>query len=67
MIEIAQRAAEQFGGVRKLAAALGIKHTAFYSWTEIPDKRVRKISELTGIPLHELRPDLYDAPQEPNR
>ena len=59
MIEIVSKAAEKVGGVTKLAAAIGIKHNAFYVWKEIPAKRVIAISKATGIPREELRPDLY--------
>lgn len=63
MIEIVERAAERVGGVTKLAAALGIKHPSFHSWQRVPAERVLDIERITGLPRHELRPDLYPAPE----
>lgn len=65
MIEILSKAAKQVGGVTKLAKEIGIKHNGFYAWKEIPAKHVPAISKATGIPRHELRPDLYEATNEP--
>ena len=47
------------GGRRSLANALGISYEAVRLWKEIPVKRIAKVSELTGIPRHELRPDIF--------
>lgn len=59
MIQIVEQAAEKVGGLGKLAEGLGIKHQSFYSWERIPAGRVLDIERLTGIPRHDLRPDLY--------
>jgi len=59
MIEIVSRGAEKAGGLGKLAAALGICHQSFYSWKKVPAERVLAFSIATGIPRHEIRPDLY--------
>ena len=64
MIEIVEKAADKAGGVTKLAAELGIKHPSLHSWKKIPAERVLDIERVTGISRHELRPDLYPAPQE---
>jgi DNA-binding transcriptional regulator YdaS (Cro superfamily) len=45
-----------------LAKALGVNRTAISQWTRIPVMRVLKIERLTGIPRHELRPDIYPPP-----
>ena len=47
-----------------LAAKLGVTHTTVLRWAEgrVPAERVRAVSAATGIPPHELRPDLFDAP-----
>ena len=47
------------GSIVKLAAELGIKHQSFYAWKKIPAERVIDLERVTGIPRHELRPDLY--------
>lgn len=54
-----QRVVDAVGGVAPLAAHLGIRAPSIYSWKKIPPRRVRKISEITGIPASELRPDLF--------
>ena len=56
---IVLKAAERIGGLSELARKLGIKHTAFYRWAEVPAKRVLKIEKFTGVSRHDLRPDLY--------
>lgn len=53
------------GGVKALSSALGLHHASVIGWRKagrIPAERVREVSRLTGIPPHELRPDLYDPP-----
>jgi DNA-binding transcriptional regulator YdaS (Cro superfamily) len=60
-----ERAIEAGGGVNALARALGIHHVSVIRWRHrgrIPAERVRQVSQITGIPAHELRPDLFDAP-----
>lgn len=57
-------------GNEKLAAKLGLSRTAVSNWAGyVPAPRVRVVSEITGIPMRRLRPDLYDAnfrkPAEP--
>lgn len=61
MANIVNTVIERAGGITALARALGIKHNAIYSWKQIPAERVPSVSDLTGIPRHELRPDLYEA------
>lgn len=59
------KAIAKFGSARKLAAALGIAAPAITGWKlrgMIPAERARDIERVTGVPLHELRPDLWDAP-----
>jgi len=62
MNEATKRAIDAAGGPTALARVLGIKLPSLYSWRRIPAERVRRVSEITGIPRHELRPDLWDAP-----
>ncbi|KQZ81900.1 hypothetical protein ASD64_09095 [Mesorhizobium sp. Root157] len=60
MIDLVQKGAEIVGGLGKLADGLGIKHQAFYSWKKkVPAERVLDFERLTGIPRHDIRPDLY--------
>jgi hypothetical protein len=58
-----QRVFDAAGGPTKLARSLNISHSSVLCWPEtIPHKHVPAISRLTGIPRHELRPDLWEAP-----
>ena len=58
-------AVSKAGGAPALAARLGITPKAIYQWPHIPAERVGAIAELTGIPPHELRPDVFPAPLGP--
>jgi DNA-binding transcriptional regulator YdaS (Cro superfamily) len=50
-------------GVTALARALKLSHTTLLGWQQVPAKHVREVARVTRLPLHELRPDLYDAPR----
>lgn len=52
------QAMERAGGAIALAEAAGVGVSAVYQWRRIPAKRVPAVSEKTGIPAAELRPDL---------
>jgi len=39
-----------------------VRHQSIYSWKRIPAERVLDIERATGVPRHELRPDIYPAP-----
>jgi hypothetical protein len=43
-----------------LAKELGLDMSAPYQWHRAPAEHVKAISRHTGIPKHELRPDIYD-------
>ena len=43
----------------QIARALKITPGAVRQWREVPPSRVLNVEALTGIPRHELRPDLY--------
>jgi DNA-binding transcriptional regulator YdaS (Cro superfamily) len=57
------RAIEAAGGTLALAQALGIQAPSIYSWRRVPAERVKAVSKATGIPRHELRPDLWEPPK----
>lgn len=67
LIEIVQRAVAKAGGVQQFAAKVGLRnHETIYSWQKhIPAQWVRQVHEVTGIPLEELRPDLYPPQEKP--
>ena len=59
-----RRAVEIAGGQRALGQLLGVSQQAVGQWLSndrIPANRVVQIAQATGIPRHELRPDLYPA------
>jgi DNA-binding transcriptional regulator YdaS (Cro superfamily) len=49
------------GRLTKLARALKITPAAINQWEIIPADKLVAISNETGIPRHELRPDLYEG------
>lgn len=55
------------GGVSGTKRALKITRFAVQQWQAIPPLRVPAISELSGIPKHELRPDMPDLFPPPRR
>ncbi len=53
-------AIEAAGGIRRLAALLGMKnHQPILRWKQIPTNRLLQIEDRLGIPREQLRPDLY--------
>lgn len=56
----------QAGGVGKLGAIAGVAHSTVCGWRRagrIPVSRARTIHDDLSIPLHEIRPDVWDAPR----
>lgn len=49
----------------KVAGHLGITPQAISQWERVPVMHVLKIEQLTGVPRHELRPDIYPPPHSP--
>lgn len=46
-----------------LAKTLQVSPQAISQWVRVPVTHVLKIEQLTGVPRHELRPDIYPPPQ----
>jgi DNA-binding transcriptional regulator YdaS (Cro superfamily) len=51
------------GLMAKIAGELGITRAAVAMWRRVPAERVAAVERITEIPKHELRPDLFDAPE----
>ncbi|WP_036838343.1 transcriptional regulator [Pleomorphomonas oryzae] len=55
---------ENRGLVSKIAKHCGVTQGAVSQWlmTRVPAERVRQVEEVTRVPSHEIRPDLYPPP-----
>jgi len=62
--EALKRAIMAVGGLAGLAEPLGISMQAVSQWDEVPPLRVLAVERVSGVPRHELRPDLYPVPTE---
>lgn len=64
--DAACRAMDAIGGGGPLARALGMTRQRVHYWRKrgIPADQVLRVSEITGVPPHELRPDLYPHPSQ---
>lgn len=66
-----KRACDAVGGQKPLADRIGTSQSMVWYWLErakrgVPAEYVLAIERETGIPRHELRPDIY-APRNPSR
>lgn len=59
-----ERAKERVGGQDKLAKLIGVTPQAVSQWDEVPPLRVLAVEAASGVPRHELRPDLYPVEAE---
>ena len=58
-----QKAIDQCGGQSSLASKIGKKQAHVSTWLnrdkKVPAEMVLKIERVSGVPRHELRPDVY--------
>lgn len=47
------------GKQRELATHLGLFPSTVSQWKEVPAHHARKVAEFTGIPVEQLRPDVF--------
>ena len=64
-----ERAVAVAGGQLALAKAINTTQSNVWTWLNrskrgVPGEWVRAVEAATGIPRHELRPDIYPAPQK---
>ena len=58
------RIKERRGALSDLARHLGITRAAICHWQRVPAERVHRVAAFTGIPAHELRPDMFDGTED---
>jgi DNA-binding transcriptional regulator YdaS (Cro superfamily) len=63
MRAVTKKAIKKAGGA-VIARALKIERQAVYQWSRVPAEHVSVVEQITGIPRHELRPDLYPVERE---
>ncbi len=51
------------GRRKRLADSLGIRPGALSQWSQVPATQAMKVAAITGIPAHELRPDVFMVPE----
>jgi DNA-binding transcriptional regulator YdaS (Cro superfamily) len=56
-----QQAKDAAGGSSALAKALHISSQAVSQWRRVPAARAIDVERVTGIPRHDLRPDIFGA------
>lgn len=49
----------------KITRELRLSRSAVSQWSQVPADRVVRVSEIIGIPPHEIRPDVFPAPPPP--
>ena len=53
------RAIKAAGGFSEVARSLGRTRQAVIQWERVPVEHVLRLESLSGVPRHELRPDVY--------
>jgi len=68
-MNIVERVISSYGGAAALARRLGVSRNAVSGWRSkqfIPVMRVLEVERVTGIPRHEIRPDIYPPSASPD-
>lgn len=53
------RAINAAGGFAEVARSLGRTRQAVIQWERVPVEHVLRLESLSGVPRHQLRPDVY--------
>lgn len=56
--EALSRAVGVVGTRAELARRLGVSRAAVTQWRRVPTKRAYAVSQITGVPMHQLCPEL---------
>lgn len=48
----------------KVAKLVGRHHATVLRWRQVPAEHVRAVAKASGIPPHEIRPNVFDPPAE---
>lgn len=63
-----KKAIEKAGSQQALAELIGVRQSHVSNWLNrnkrVPAERVLTIEKATGVPRHELRPDIYPSDGE---
>jgi len=67
--ESLERACKLSGGQKALAQAIGTRQSQVWYWLKrskkgVPAEFVLKIERVSGVPRHEIRPDIFPPSQE---
>lgn len=54
-----ERIRSERGLAVRVAEACGIDRAAVYQWEQVPIKRVHEVAGLLGIPVEQIRPDIF--------
>ena len=55
------KAATAVRSVSELSRRLQTSRGTLYRWRRVPAERVTEVERVTGVPRHELRPDVFDG------
>jgi DNA-binding transcriptional regulator YdaS (Cro superfamily) len=61
-MRVMERIIKAAGGQSELARRLDIRQQSVYQWVvrgRVPAERVLDVERITGVPRHQIRPDLY--------
>lgn len=61
MVDTHQLLRSRRGLIAEIAQAINRTHAAVGKWQQVPAQHVATVSRLTGVPPHELRPDVFQS------
>ena len=64
MDEVLRAVRANRGQAVEIARACGIGRAAVYQWARTPAQWVHQVAKVTGLPLEEIRPDIFKPSQK---